>query len=149
MTLKKNHTPGTRYDVRANSTTVREARVPDHPFSASGSPRVLSTPSRTRQGVTVCGPTRKKSANNRPPTTFPPSFRLLPIHGRTRKKLENKWQERMRKYTPSCLFRQFQPLFLPVDIQHTQCPRRFFILLIERNKLSGHKTTTQRYYCTL
>ena len=34
--------------------------------------------------------------------------------------------------------------FLPVDIQHTQCPCRF--LLLERYRLCGHKTTTQRYY---
>ena len=36
-----------------------------------------------------------------------------------------------------------KPFFQPVDIEHTQCPCRFFIL--ERYKLCGHKTTTQRY----
>ena len=36
--------------------------------------------------------------------------------------------------------RHIKPLFLPVDIQHTQCPRRFFLL--ERYNLCGHKTTT-------
>ena len=37
-----------------------------------------------------------------------------------------------------------KPFFLSVNIQHTQCPCRFFLL--ERYKLCGHKTTTQRYY---
>ena len=31
--------------------------------------------------------------------------------------------------------------FLPVDIQHTQCPRSFFIL--KRHKFYGHKATIQ------
>ena len=34
--------------------------------------------------------------------------------------------------------------YVPVDIQHTQCPCRFFPL--ERYKLCGYKTTTQRFY---
>ena len=34
-----------------------------------------------------------------------------------------------------------KPFFLLVDIQHTQCPRCFFIL--ERYKFCGHKTTIQ------
>ena len=46
-----------------------------------------------------------------------------------------------------------QPFFLPVDMQHTLCPYRFFIL--ERYKLCGNKTMTQgcflynniHYYC--
>ena len=37
-----------------------------------------------------------------------------------------------------------KPFFPPVDIQHIQCPCRFFLL--KRYKLSGHKTTTRRYY---
>ena len=36
-----------------------------------------------------------------------------------------------------------KPFFVPVDIQHTQCPCRFFL---ERYKLCGHKITTQGYY---
>jgi len=35
---------------------------------------------------------------------------------------------------------RIKPSFLPVDIQHTQCPCRFFIL--ERYQFCGHKTTT-------
>ena len=35
-----------------------------------------------------------------------------------------------------------KPFFLPVDVQHTQCPCLFFLL--EIYKLCGHKTTTQR-----
>ena len=37
-----------------------------------------------------------------------------------------------------------KPFFQPVDIQHTQCPCRFFLL--ERYKLCDHKTATHRYY---
>ena len=40
-----------------------------------------------------------------------------------------------------------KPFFLPVDIQHTQCSCRFFLL--ERCKLCGHKPTTQRYYIVI
>ena len=41
-----------------------------------------------------------------------------------------------------------KPFFLPVDIQHTQCPCRFFLL--EWYKLCGHKkNTTQRYYIVM
>ena len=36
------------------------------------------------------------------------------------------------------------PFFLHIGIQHTQCPRRFFLLLIEI-----HKTTTQRCYIVI
>ena len=55
------------------------------------------------------------------------------------------------RYFPPCFFvcgvsgcacvLHVRPFFLLVDIQHTQCPRQFFIL--ERYKLCGHKTTTQ------
>ena len=38
-----------------------------------------------------------------------------------------------------------KPFFLLVGIQHTQCPRWFFIL--ERYKLCGHKTATQVVQC--
>ena len=40
-----------------------------------------------------------------------------------------------------------EPYFLPVDIELTQCPCRFFLL--ERFNLCGHKTTTQRYYIAM
>ena len=32
-----------------------------------------------------------------------------------------------------------KPFFLPVDIQQTPCPCRFFLLLVERYKLCDHK----------
>ena len=37
-----------------------------------------------------------------------------------------------------------KPFFLPVDIQHTHCPCRFFLL--ERCKLCGHENMIQGYY---
>ena len=40
-----------------------------------------------------------------------------------------------------------KPVFLPIDIQHTQCPCRFFLL--GRYELCGHKTTTQRYHIVM
>ena len=45
-----------------------------------------------------------------------------------------------------CACFHIKPLFVPVDIQHTQCPCRFFLL--ERYKLCGHKTTTEILHCT-
>ena len=44
-------------------------------------------------------------------------------------------------HCPGCGVLHIKPFFLLVDIQHTQCPRWFFIL--ERYTLCGHKTTTQ------
>ena len=38
-----------------------------------------------------------------------------------------------------------KPFFLPVDIQHSQSPCRFFLL--ERCKFCGHKTTTEILHC--
>lgn len=46
------------------------------------------------------------------------------------------------------LFFTLKPCFLPVDIRHTQCPRRFFFLeryFVDIYTLCGHKTTKQIY----
>ena len=52
---------------------------------------------------------------------------------------ERVWEE---VYVTACVI-HIKPFFLLVDIQHTQCPRWFFILGSYAYKLCGHKTTTQ------
>ena len=46
-------------------------------------------------------------------------------------------------YAQVCVF-HIKPFFLPVDMQHNQCPCGFFLLL--RCKFCGHRTTTRIYY---
>ena len=50
-----------------------------------------------------------------------------------------------------CVLLDIKPFFLPDDIQHNQCPCRFFIPTRDTSyAYAGHKTTRQRrYYCLL
>ena len=45
-----------------------------------------------------------------------------------------------------CVFFTSNRSLLPVDIQHTQCPCRFFLLLVERYKLCGRNTRKNCMY---